>query len=132
MNEDELKAIEMLADKGYSTTVANDIPKLVAEVRRLQVEVRTTTDAFYEREKMHNEIINQLQARERIAREALLNTLAVLERVRYSIDAHDTQHCTDAWQAVNDGRDILISLILRHVSPDPIEEGIRRSQRGKE
>ena len=38
MTDDELKAIRVVYDRGYTTTAANDIPKLLDEIVRLRAE----------------------------------------------------------------------------------------------
>lgn len=38
MTDDEIRAIRSLYDRGYTTTAANDIPKLLDEIERLRAE----------------------------------------------------------------------------------------------
>jgi len=38
VTDDEIKAIRTIYDRGYTTTAANDIPKLLDEIERLRAE----------------------------------------------------------------------------------------------
>lgn len=45
MTDDEIKAIRTIYDRGYTTTAANDIPKLLDEIERLRAENLRLRDA---------------------------------------------------------------------------------------
>jgi hypothetical protein len=49
MTDDELKAIRAVYDRGYTTTAANDIPKLLDEIERLRKERERSTDWYQQR-----------------------------------------------------------------------------------